>query len=192
GAASQQTTTPQINPQAVLSQQQSNNVAPVPPPQQEEAPHEVPNLPRPAVAEPVNNWQHGNVPAGVVPAPHGYVQEMAANRNEEQRGEWAWPRFRHVPQPVEVKNNNNPLDDNGPEEEEDEEDPAHPHRGGQGEQQEIPRQLQNSYQYNGADLQVEEGEEEEDDDVDQVDYANEAGGEGARHNKVVVNKQHPL
>ena len=32
----------------------------------------------------------------------------------------------------------------------------------------------------------------EDDDVDQVDYANEAGGgEGARHNKVagVVNKQ---
>ena len=60
------------------------------------------------------------------------LQEMAANRNEEQnaanRGPWAWPRFRHGPQPVEVHNNNNPLDDNGPEEEEDEEDPAHPHR----------------------------------------------------------------
>ena len=55
-------------------QQQSNNVAPVPPPRQEEAPHEVPNLPRPAIVDPGNNWQHGNVPAGVVPAPHGYVQ----------------------------------------------------------------------------------------------------------------------
>lgn len=198
-----QTTTPQINPQAVLSQdrgqqqQQANNVAPVPPPRQEETLHDVPNLPRPAVVDPGNNWQHGIVPAGVVPAPHGYVQDVAANRNEEQnignRGPWAWPRFRHGPQPIEVHNNNinNPLDDNGPEEEEDEEDPAHPHRNGQGEQQEIPRQLQNSYQYNGADLQVEEGEEEEDDDVDQVDYANDAG---VRHNKVnkqpVVKKQH--
>ena len=35
----------------------------------------------------------------------------------------------------------------------------------------------------------------EDDDADQLDYGDEAGGEGARHNKVVggvVNKQPPI
>lgn len=80
----QRSTTPQINPEALLSQeraQQSNNVAPVPPPRQEKREDakekvqpEIPNLPRPAVEDPINNWQHhAYVPAGVVPAPQGYA-----------------------------------------------------------------------------------------------------------------------
>ncbi|XP_069700418.1 Golgi integral membrane protein 4 isoform X2 [Periplaneta americana] len=216
---SQRSTTPQINPEALLSQdrvQQANNVAPVPPPGQEkhedakeQVQHEVPNLPRPVVVDSLNNWRHANVPAGVVPAPNVYgyhhnIQENSVNKHEENNaaGGWGWPKFRHVVQPIQRAHirDNNPLDDNGPEEEEEDEDPAHPHRSAHGEQQEIPRQLHNPYQYNGADydkegprgdLQLEEGEEEEDDDVDQIDYGNEAGGEGARHNKVaggVANK----
>jgi hypothetical protein len=75
-------------------------VAPVPPPRQEkredakekEQP-EIPNLPRPAVEDPINNWQHhGFVPAGVVPAPQGYGYHnnaqvrgvrLAQNRSDE-------------------------------------------------------------------------------------------------------------
>jgi hypothetical protein len=84
----QRSTTPQINPEALLSQeraQQANNVAPVPPPRQEKnedakekVQHEVPNLPRPAMEEPIN-WHHANVPAGVVPAPQGYAYHHNAH-----------------------------------------------------------------------------------------------------------------
>jgi len=80
----QRSTTPQINPEALLSQeraQQSNNVAPVPPPRQEKdedikdkVQPDVPNLPRPAVEDPLKTRQHhANLPAGVVPAPEGYA-----------------------------------------------------------------------------------------------------------------------
>lgn len=219
----QRSTTPQINPEALLSQeraQQSNNVAPVPPPRQEKDEDvkdkvwpDVPNLPRPAMEDPIKTRQHhANLPAGVVPAPEGYayhrnVQEEKMKKKEDNNIDehWSWAQFRHMPQPIDPAHirENNPVDDNGPEEEA-EEGPAHPHRSAHGEQQEIPRQLQNPYQYNGADydkegprndLQLEEGEEEEDDDADQLDYGDEAGGEGARHNKVVggvVNKQPPI
>ncbi|GFG29506.1 hypothetical protein Cfor_05059 [Coptotermes formosanus] len=219
----QRSTTPQINPEALLSQeraQQSNNVAPVPPPRQEKdedvnekVQPDVPNLPRPAVEDPIKNRQHhANLPAGVVPAPEGYayhhnVQDEVKNKKEDNNadGRWSWSQFRHMPQPIDPAHvrENNPVDDNGPEEEA-EEGPAHPHRSAHGEQQEIPRQLHNPYQYNGADydkegprgdIQLEEGEEEEDDDADQLDYGDEAGGEGARRNKVVggaVNKQPPI
>ncbi|PNF32563.1 hypothetical protein B7P43_G00343 [Cryptotermes secundus] len=145
----QRSTTPQINPEALLSQeraQQSNNVAPVPPPRQEKhedakekVQPEIPNLPRPAVEDPINNWKHhAYVPAGVVPAPQGYAyhhnaQGMAPHKNEENNagGHWAFAQFQHIPQPIKVAHmhENNPVDDNGPEEEEDE-DPAHPHRRG--------------------------------------------------------------
>jgi len=218
----QRSTTPQINPEALLSQeraQQSNNVAPVPPPQQEKdedvkdkVQPDVPNLPRPAVEDPIKTRQHpANLPAGVVPAPEGYAYhhnapDLAVNKKDDNNidDRWPWSQFRHMPQPIEPAHirENNPVDDNGPEEEA-EEGPAHPHRSAHGEQQEIPRQLHNPYQYNGADydkegprndLQLEEGEEEEDDDADQLDYGDEAGGE-ARHNKVVggvMKKQSPI
>jgi len=217
----QRSTTPQINPEALLSQeraQQPNNVAPVPPPRQEKnedakdkVQPDVPNLPRPAVEDPIKTRQrHANLPAGVVPAPEGYAYHHNAqdviNKKEDNNVDdhWSWGQFRHMPQPIEPAHirENNPVDDNGPEEEA-EEGPAHPHRSAHGEQQEIPRQLHNPYQYNGADydkegprgdIQLEEGEEEEDDDADQLDYGDEAGGE-ARHNKVVggvMNKQPPI
>lgn len=96
----QRSTTPQINPEALLSQeraQQSNNVAPVPSPRQEKREDakekvqpEIPNLPRPAVEDPINNWQHhAYVPAGVVPAPQGY----AYHHNAQVRGARVWSQF---------------------------------------------------------------------------------------------------
>jgi hypothetical protein len=72
--------------------QQTNNVAPVPPPRQEK--HEdvkdkvqpdVPNLPRPAVEDPVNSRQHhANLPAGVVPAPEGYAYHHNVQVRDER------------------------------------------------------------------------------------------------------------
>lgn len=59
------------------------------------------------------------------------LQDVGANKNEENlvAGHRVWQRFHHVPQliPAHVQDNN-PLDDNGPEDEEEEEDPAHPRR----------------------------------------------------------------
>ncbi|XP_021934615.1 Golgi integral membrane protein 4-like isoform X2 [Zootermopsis nevadensis] len=148
-ASGQRSTTPQINPEALLSQeraQQSNNVAPVPPPGQEKHEDgnekmdpEVPNLPRPAMEDPSNKWKHRpNVPAEAVPGLQGHVyhqnaQAMAPNKNVESRvaDRWSWPRFQFMPQPIAANvRENNPLDDNGPEDEEEEVDPAHPHRRG--------------------------------------------------------------
>lgn len=92
-ASGQRTTTPQINPEALLSQeraQQSNNVAPVPPPRQEKDEDikdkvpGVPNLPRPAVEDPIKSRQHhANLPAGVVPAPEGYAYHHNAQVKDE-------------------------------------------------------------------------------------------------------------
>lgn len=57
---------------------------------------------------------------------------MVANKNKENNaaGHWAWSPFQHIPQPINIAHvqENNPVDDNGPEEEEEEEDRAHPHR----------------------------------------------------------------
>jgi hypothetical protein len=91
----QRSTTPQINPEALLSQeraQQSNNVAPVPPPRQEKdedvnekVQPDVPNLPRPAVEDPIKNRQHhANLPAGVVPAPEGYAYHHNVQVRDER------------------------------------------------------------------------------------------------------------
>lgn len=56
---------------------------------------------------------------------------MVINKKEDNNadGRWSWARFRHIPQPIDPAHNqeNNPVDDNGPEEEA-EEGPAHPHR----------------------------------------------------------------
>lgn len=90
----QRSTTPQINPEALLSQeraQQSNNVAPVPPPRQEnnedvkdKGQLDVPNLPRPAVEDPIKTRQHhANLPEGVVPAPEGYAYHHNAQVRDE-------------------------------------------------------------------------------------------------------------
>lgn len=90
----QRSTTPQINPEALLSQeraQQSNNVAPVPPPQQEKdedvkdkVQPDVPNLPRPAVEDPIKTRPHpANLPAGVVPAPEVYAYHHNAQVGDE-------------------------------------------------------------------------------------------------------------
>ena len=91
----QRSTTPQINPEALLSQeraQQSNNVAPVPPPRQEKDEDvkdklqpDVPNLPRPAVEDPIKTRQHhANLPAGVVPAPEGYAYHNNVQVRDER------------------------------------------------------------------------------------------------------------
>jgi hypothetical protein len=71
-------------------------VAPVPPPQQEKNEEgnekvepEIPNLPRPDVEVPVNNWnQHLNVPAGAVPPPQGYVYHKSAQVRKLDRSNY--------------------------------------------------------------------------------------------------------